>query len=87
VVGDNSSGQTLDEAVAEAPIVFNAPRVQSYSLYGYPAAGKFSGGRLRVCQTSWSMDDSATPEPRRPNSRSGGQLAAARRDETMAGGT
>ena len=63
--GWQSSGQwgvDLGAAVAEAPIVFNAPRNQAYRLYGYPAAQKFSGQRLRVCQTAWSMDDgSATP--------------------------
>lgn len=62
VVGVNASGQTLSDAVDEAPLVFNAPRNQAYRLYGYPAAKKFSGQRLRVCETSWSLDDgSATP--------------------------
>jgi len=62
VVGVNASGQTLSDAVDEAPLVFNAPRSQAYRLYGYPAAKKFSGQRLRVCETSWSLDDaSATP--------------------------
>ena len=62
VVGKNESGQTLSQAVAEAPLVFNAPRTQAYRLYGYPAAKKFSGQRMRVCETTWLMDDaSATP--------------------------
>jgi hypothetical protein len=62
VVGKNASGQTLSQAVAEAPLVFDAPRNQAYRLYGYPAAKKFSGQRMRVCETSWLMDDaSATP--------------------------
>jgi V8-like Glu-specific endopeptidase len=61
VVGANASGQTLTDAVAEAPIVFNSPRAQSYRLYGYPAAKKFSGQRLRVCDTKWLMDDFAFP--------------------------
>ena len=63
VVGLNGSGQTLSDAVDEAPLAFNAPRNQAYRLYGYPAAKKFSGQRLRVCQTSWLLDDtSATPD-------------------------
>ncbi len=63
VVGLNDSGQTLSDAVDEAPLVFNAPRNQAYRLYGYPAAKKFSGQRMRVCQTSWLLDDtSATPD-------------------------
>lgn len=62
VVGTNSSGQTLSDAVAEAPLAFGTPRTQPYRLYGYPAAKKFSGQRLRVCETSWLMDDTfATP--------------------------
>lgn len=63
VVGLNDSGQTLSDAVKEAPLVFNAPRSQAYRLYGYPAAKKFSGQRMFVCQTSWLLDDtSATPD-------------------------
>lgn len=62
VVGTNASGLTLSDAVAEVPIVFGAPRNQAYRIYGYPAAKKFSGQRLRVCQTAWSLDDtSASP--------------------------
>jgi hypothetical protein len=62
VVGTNASGQTLSDAVQEAPIAFGAPRNQAYRIYGYPAAKKFSGQRMRVCQTAWSLDDaSATP--------------------------
>jgi len=62
VVAANASGQSLSDAVQEAPLVFNAPRNQAYKLYGYPAAKKFSGQRLRVCDTTWSMDDTfATP--------------------------
>lgn len=61
-VGSNGSGQTLSDAVDEASLEFYAPRNQSYKLYGYPAAKKFSGQRMRVCQTSWLMDDAfATP--------------------------
>jgi V8-like Glu-specific endopeptidase len=63
VVGTNAAGQNLTDAVAEAPVVFNAPRNQTYKLYGYPAAKKFSGQRMRVCETSWLMDDTfATPD-------------------------
>ncbi|HEU5062054.1 MAG TPA: hypothetical protein VFT79_02740 [Solirubrobacterales bacterium] len=62
VVGANASGLKLSDAVAEVPIVFDAPRNQAYRIYGYPAAKKFSGQRLRVCQTTWLLDDtSASP--------------------------
>jgi V8-like Glu-specific endopeptidase len=60
VVGRNRSGQTLDQAVAERPIVFNSLRNQSYKLFGYPAAGKFSGGLMRVCDTAWARNDTST---------------------------
>ena len=63
VVGTNESGQTLSQAVAERSIVFNAPRSQSYAVYGYPAAGRFNGQRMRVCNTSlWGNDTSTTPD-------------------------
>lgn len=62
VVGTNESGQSLDDVVAELSPVFNSTRSQSYGLYGYPAAGKFNGQRMWVCNTAWSTNDtSATP--------------------------
>ena len=61
VVGANSSGQTLAQAVEERPIVFDASRNQAYKLYGYPAAKKFDGLRMRVCDTHWAFDDIAAP--------------------------
>jgi hypothetical protein len=60
VVGVNESGQSLSDAVAERPLVFNSVRSQSYQLYGYPAARKFNGQRMRVCNTAWSMNDTST---------------------------
>jgi V8-like Glu-specific endopeptidase len=60
-VATNASGQTLAQAVDEREIVFNAPRNQGYKLYGYPAAKKFNGQRMRVCDTRWAFDDVATP--------------------------
>jgi hypothetical protein len=60
VVGTNQSGQSLSDAVAERPLVFNSVRNQSYQLYGYPAARKFNGQRMRVCNTAWSMNDTST---------------------------
>lgn len=60
VVGKNGSGQTLSQAVAELPVVFNSSRNQSYNVYGYPAAKRFSGQRLYVCNTAWSLNDTST---------------------------
>lgn len=60
VVGTNESGLSLSDAVAERSLVFNSARSQSYQLYGYPAARKFSGQRMRVCNTAWSMNDTST---------------------------
>lgn len=61
VVGRNASNQTLAAAVDERVLAFNTTRNQGYKVYGYPAAKKFSGQRLRVCNTSWLMNDSALP--------------------------
>jgi V8-like Glu-specific endopeptidase len=53
-----SGNQTLTDVVnGEVSVDFNAPRGGSYDIYGYPAAKKFSGQRLRVCRTSWLLDD------------------------------
>lgn len=60
VVSTNANGDTLSEAVVERTITFNSPRNQTYSAYGYPAAKKFNGQRLRVCETAWSRDDAST---------------------------
>ena len=60
VVGSNESGLSLSDAVAERPLVFNSIRNQSYQLYGYPAARKFDGQRMRVCNTAWSLNDTST---------------------------
>lgn len=62
VVSTNEAGQTLTDAVAEISPVFGSVRNQSYTLYGYPAAGKFNGQRMYACNTAWSRNDnSATP--------------------------
>lgn len=59
----NAAGQSLTEAVVERSIVFNAPRNQTYSVYGYPAAKRFNGQRMRVCNTAWSRDDATAAPP------------------------
>lgn len=56
----NADGATLSQAVVERPIVFGAVRNQTYQVYGYPAAKRFNGQRMRVCNTAWSRDDSST---------------------------
>jgi V8-like Glu-specific endopeptidase len=61
VVGLNASDQTLAQAVEERPIAFDTTRDQAYQLYGYPAAKKFNGQRMRVCDTRWAFDDFADP--------------------------
>ena len=59
-VPSTNGSQTLSQAVVERTIVFNADRQQNYNVYGYPAAGRFNGQRMRVCNTAWSRDDSST---------------------------
>ena len=56
----NEFGQELEAVVNERPILFNEARNQRYRAYGYPAAGKFNGQRLRVCDTAWSRNDTST---------------------------
>lgn len=56
----NEFGQTLSGEVVERTLVFDSPRVQSYSVYGYPAAKRFNGQRMRVCNTAWSLDDTSS---------------------------
>ncbi len=63
IVDTNESGQTLSAAVQERSLVFNSTRDQSYKVYGYPAAKRFSGQRLRVCDTAWSLDDNSALPP------------------------
>jgi hypothetical protein len=60
IVGTNDRGQSLADAVAELALVVNSPRNQSYRVYGYPAAGKFNGQRMYVCNTAWSRNDTST---------------------------
>ncbi len=62
VVG-SIAGQSLTSTTGGGrAITFNGPRNQSYTAYGYPAAKKFSGQRLRGCASSWAFDDtSVTP--------------------------
>lgn len=59
VVGPNENGK-LNTAAGGRSLVFDAPRVQSYKVYGYPAAKRFSGQRMRLCDTAWSRDDTST---------------------------
>ena len=59
----NALGQSLSAAVVERSITFGAPRNQSYKVYGYPAAKRFSGQRMRVCNTAWARDDASQSPP------------------------
>ena len=62
VVGTNSSGQSLNDAASGRSLVFNSTRNQRYQLIGYPAAGKFNGQRMRICDTQWALNDTTTPQ-------------------------
>lgn len=59
VPATNGSGQTLEQAVVERTITFNSSTNQAYSVYGYPAAKKFNGQRMRVCNTAYKYIDSS----------------------------
>jgi hypothetical protein len=62
-VVDPVAGKTLSTTVGGGRnAVFNYARDQQYQAYGYPAAKKFTGGRLWVCNARWGLDDtSASP--------------------------
>ena len=50
-VMETKDGTTIEEQVGESsPIVFNQPRNEFYSVYGYPAAERFNGQELYLCQ-------------------------------------
>ena len=59
-VGSNAAGESLSQAVGGRAIVFGSSRVQSYQVIGYPAAGKFNGQTMRICNTAWLRDDTST---------------------------
>jgi hypothetical protein len=66
VVGENAAGQTLHEATNELTPSFYSDYTsafQDYDMFGYPAAGKFNGQRLRLCDTKGSrLDTFKTPD-------------------------
>ena len=49
VVGRNSDGQLLGDAVGGAKIAWNLKPAQSYAVHGYPAEEPFDGETQRVC--------------------------------------
>lgn len=63
IPGKNGSDQTLSGAVVERSIIFESLRRQAYSLYGYPAAKRYNGQRMRVCNTAWARDDAGADPP------------------------
>jgi V8-like Glu-specific endopeptidase len=52
-----AGGATLTDTTGGRDIAFNYSRQQQYKAYGYPAAKKFSGQRLRVCDAPWALND------------------------------
>ena len=54
---NTNGGATLTDTVGSRGILFNQGRSQTYNLHGYPAAGKFNGQRMRICQSPWGLDD------------------------------
>jgi V8-like Glu-specific endopeptidase len=62
VVSQAGGSQTLNQAIGGGltPIFYLQPALQAYRVYGYPAAGKFNGQRLRLCDTAGSRTDTST---------------------------
>jgi hypothetical protein len=57
LVGPNSSGTSLQQAVGARGIAFNQPREQSFQAWGYPGEGSFDGERSYVCESAYGGDD------------------------------
>ena len=62
-VMNTSGGATLTDTVGGRPVAFNqtdaALASYKYFVHGYPAAGKFNGQRMRICETSLSRRDTS----------------------------
>ena len=59
-------GVTLTGPVGGRSVSFSGARDQTYTLYGYPAAGKYSGQDLYKCATRYAGDDpggASDPKP------------------------
>jgi hypothetical protein len=55
-----SGGVALNDAVGGLGIAFDAPREQTYTAFGYPAAPPFTGERLRTCTSAYGASDPGT---------------------------
>jgi hypothetical protein len=62
VVNTVTGGPSLASVAPGRSIMFDAPTNGTYHAYGYPAAGKFNGQRLQVCDSKLvQRDTSSTP--------------------------
>jgi hypothetical protein len=64
VLNPNAAGQRIQDVVGSQGIAWNLSRRQTFTAYGYPAAGTFDGQSLWACHSryGWS-DDIPGPNP------------------------
>ena len=63
-VVDPVNSTTLTDTVGGGKVAqFNYSRARQYLAYGYPAAKKFSGQRLRICDAPYAANDNSVSPP------------------------
>jgi V8-like Glu-specific endopeptidase len=64
VMHRDPNGRGVQDAVGARAIAFDQPRDQLYRAFGYPAQGRFSGGRLQRCDSPYRGADGDFDPPR-----------------------
>lgn len=55
------NGKRLHQVTGALGFLANAPRIQHWNSFGYPASYPFSGERMFTCQSSHALDDYGSP--------------------------
>ncbi|MDQ4094664.1 MAG: hypothetical protein M3174_00435 [Actinomycetota bacterium] len=57
ILNPNARGEYIADVVGSLGIAWNLPRRQEFTVYGYPAAGLFTGGSLWACRSAYGWSD------------------------------
>jgi len=57
IIANPQGGQTIEARVGGFGWLYNAPRTQHWSIFGYPAAGSWSGSAMVLSESSWNLND------------------------------
>lgn len=60
VANKNANGKSITQVVGNFGFIYNAPRKQHWHIFGYPAAGSWSGEVIIASAASYNLDD--TPD-------------------------